>query len=384
MRCSATACLNGSSLQSAWIAVYGATITIEDPAPPTVSALSGSITSPGWHKGTDTASFSASDASGVKQLRLLAGATELARHDQACDYGRMQPCAAQASTAVSIPMSQVPDGTHELRAVAVDAAGQEGAVVGTLRVDRSAPEPPVNVAAERAEDGTYTLTWKNPAQGAAAPIVAAHFALCDALGKNCEPAGESRGTGIERAVGVKLPGPEGSRTLRVWLEDEAGNVDATDSAALPVDTGARAMPRVIDTNPPVLLPSGPEPSPRLRITRARRSGSTLTVSGTIARAASARIEAQVSRSRTGKPVLAKARVTPRRGKWTARVKLPRSLRNGRAMYLAVKYAGQSEYRATTLRRRLTEKAALPDARRMSSAWRHAGRSGDGGGVPHCG
>ena len=63
----------------------------------------------------------------------------------------------------------------------------------------------------------------------------------------------------------------------------------------------------------------------------------------------------MSRSRTGKPVLAKARVKPKRGKWTARVKLPRSLRNGRAMYLAVKYAGQSEYRATTLRRRLTEK-----------------------------
>jgi hypothetical protein len=352
VRCTATTCAGASSLPAAWLAVYGATVTVEDPAPPTVSGLSGTITAPGWHTGTDTASFSAADASGVKQLRLLAGATELARQDQACDYGRMQPCPAQANASVSVGMSRVPDGTHELRAVAVDAAGQEGAAVGTLRVDRTAPAAPEDVVVERAEDGTYTLRWTNPPQGTAAPVVAAHFALCDPLGVTCEAAGEARGAGVERAAGVTLPGPEGARTLRVWLEDEAGNVDPAGAAVLSVDTSARALARVIDTRPPALLPSGPDPSPRLRITRTRRSGATLTVSGTVVRAARARIEARVSRRKSGKPVLVKARVKPRRGHWTARVKLPRALRGSRALYLTVAYAGRDGYRATTVRRRV--------------------------------
>ena len=71
---------------------------------------------------------------------------------------------------------------------------------------------------------------------------------------------------------------------------------------------------------------------------------------------------------------------PKRGKWTARVKLPASLRNSRAMYLAVKYAGQNGYRATTLRRRLAEKA--PRAGRASDEFslEAAGKRGDRGGV----
>ena len=197
--------------------------------------------------------------------------------------------------------------------------------------------------------------------------------MCEAASSNC--AAEVLAATRDVASLASLAVPGGEHIVKVWLQDEAGNADPANVATLTFDP-SRMTSRTVNTNPPVLT-AGPAPSPRLRITRARRSGSTLTVSGTIARAASARIEAQVSRSRTGKPVLAKARVKPKRGKWTARVKLPRSLRNGRAMYLAVKYAGQSEYRATTLRRRLTEKArAGPDVRRTSSAWRHAGKRGD--------
>jgi hypothetical protein len=165
--------------------------------------------------------------------------------------------------------------------------------------------------------------------------------------------------------------PDGDHLVKVWLQDEAGNAEPANAAMLTVDP-SKVTARAVDTKPPVLK-DGPAPSSRLKITRARRSGSTLTISGTIARAASARIEAQVSRSRTGKPVAAKARVKPKRGKWTARVRLPASLRNSRTMYLAVKYGGQNGYRATTLRRRLSEKA--PRAGRATDEFSVEARSG---------
>ena len=65
----------------------------------------------------------------------------------------------------------------------------------------------------------------------------------------------------------------------------------------------------------------------------------------------------MSRSKTGTPVVATgAGQAEAREVGTARVKLPASLRTARAMYLTIKYAGQNEYRATTLKRRLTKKA----------------------------
>ena len=176
VRCIAgSACANETSTHTAWVAIYRATVMIDDPTPPSVSALSGTITAPGWHKGTDTASFSASDGSGVKRLRLMAGTTELGRQEQSCDYGRMQPCPGQGTASLNVNTARVADGTYELRAVAEDASEQEGATVGTLRVDRTPPKPPTDLTAERAEDGTYTLAWTNPDQGTAAPIKCCAF-----------------------------------------------------------------------------------------------------------------------------------------------------------------------------------------------------------------
>ena len=341
----------GRELAQAWIAVYSAVALVHDPSPPVIETLSGPALSAGWHTGVERLDITASDVSGIQSIAVSAGSTTLFQQDQACDYARMQPCPATKQAKLSIDTSRLPDGTHELKVAVADAAAQPTVSTSLLRVDRTAPAPPEELVVERNPDGTIALHWKNPAQGSAAPIAAARYTVCEAASPNCAAEGVAATQDVASVASLAVPG--GEHIVKVWLQDEAGNADPANVATLAFDP-SRMTSRTVNTNPPVLT-AGPAPSPRLRITRARRSGSTLTVSGTIARAASARIEAQVSRSRTGKPVLAKARVKPKRGKWTARVKLPRSLRNGRAMYLAVKYAGQSEYRATTLRRRLTEK-----------------------------
>jgi hypothetical protein len=197
------------------------------------------------------------------------------------------------------------------------------------------------------------LAWTNPDQGTAAPIVAARYEICDAAASSCVAGEPVAGRGVARIDSLVIPA--GEHVVRVWLQDEAGNVDPAGAAVIAVDPTTISARRVVDTNPPVLLPDGPAPSPRLRVTRARRTGATLTVSGTVTRGATATIAAEVARTKTGKAV-AKARTKPRRGRWSLRIRLTTpALRNTSAMYLSVVYAGQQTFRKTTLHRRLSKK-----------------------------
>ncbi|MDA0136436.1 hypothetical protein [Solirubrobacter deserti] len=284
-------------------------------------------------------------------MRLFAGNNELASKAGACDYTRMQPCQGSMNETFVLDTAKVPDGTHELKVVATDAADQPAATTGTIRVDRTAPVAPSGLSLTPDENGTYALAWTNGDQGTAAPVVAARYAICEeAPVQTCQAAQRVR-TPVE-----KLSLPAGKYALRVWLEDEAGNADPSRHATVPVDTSVQRSPRVLDTNPPILLPSGPAPSSRLKVTKARRSGSTLTLSGTIARGASARITAGVARSRSGR-ILSSSRTTPRQGKWSIRLKLSPTLRAAGAMYLTLSYAGQADFRKTTLKRRLARSAS---------------------------
>lgn len=345
-------CGNGISEHRVWVSLYGGTVRIEDPVLPTVSRMSGSFADAGWHKGADTVTASATDSSGIKQLRLVAGDVELGRKDGVCDYTRMQPCEGSLAGTFSFDTAKLPDGTHELKVVAVDAADQPGVMSGTLRVDRHAPAAPTDLSVTAADDGSYDVKWVNPAQGSASPVVAAHYAICDpAPALTCQPAQRVAGADIAKLTDVKA---SGKGSFRLWLEDEAGNVDPGNSSVAPVDPALRTNPRVLDTNPPILLPSGPAPASKLKIGKARRSGSTLTVSGTIARGASARISARLARTRTGK-VAATGRTNPRRGTWSLKIKLPPSLRNAKALYLTVTFSGQDNFRKTTLKRKLSRR-----------------------------
>ena len=68
-------------------------------------------------------------------------------------------------------------------------------------------------------------------------------------------------------------------------------MEPANAAALTIDPTTLQASGPVQVRPPVLLPNGPAPASGLRVTRARRSGggSILTLSGTIARAATAPI-----------------------------------------------------------------------------------------------
>jgi hypothetical protein len=339
---SASTCANNPTVEQAWIAVYSAKVSVEDPAAPVVAPVTGTYGA-GWQRGTATVGVSATDASGIRTLRVSAASRELASLAPACDFTRMQPCPGSVSETFSFDTAQLPDGTHELKVVATDAADQAAEAVGKIRVDRNAPGAPTSVKIAPGPDGAFVLTWTAPEQGTASPIVAAHAAVCEVT---CQPAQRVLAPGGN----VDLPAARSS--LRVWLEDEAGNADPAKAATVSVDTAALRSTRVVDTNPPVLLPSGPLPSSRIKLTRARRSGSTLTLSGTIVRGASARISARVTRTRAGR-LIASGRGTPRNGRWAVRLKLPAAARRAGSLYLTLNYAGEADFRQATLRRKLS-------------------------------
>ncbi len=213
------ACITGCANAPAWLAIHGATATIEDPNPPTVTVEAGA-----WQRTAEVA-VTAEDASGIRT--------------EGCDFTRLPPCPGRVRTMLKL---DVADGVHALTAGATDAAGNTTSAPFTLKLDRVAPAAPGDLAVQ---DGVYT--WRNP--DSAAPIVAAHFSDGTVV----------RGEGIERA---QVANPD----LSVWLEDAAGNVDAANAAR-------RARPRVIAVQPPVLQPV-------LAITRTVRSGRALTVRGT--------------------------------------------------------------------------------------------------------
>lgn len=252
VRCT-TSCTNSAHTSRAWLAIGEATATIDDTEPPLVTVAVGD-----WQRTPEVVVTSA-DASGIR-----AGG---------CDFNRLPPCPAQLRTTLT---PGVPDGEHALTATATDAAGNTTVAPFTLKLDRVAPEAPIDLTVD---GGVYT--WRNPPS--TAPIVAAHFSDGTVV----------RGEGIERA---QAP----SSDLSVWLEDAAGNVD-------PATAARPARPRAVAVSRPVL-------QSELRVSSTRRSGRTLTIRGV----ASARVTATLTRA--GKTV--RRSVRPRNGRWTIKLRVP--------------------------------------------------------------
>jgi hypothetical protein len=126
---------------------------------------------------------------------------------------------------------------------AIDAAGNHGWREHTIRVDNHAPATPNDVAVAGGEGWRRTngfgIGWANP-DGQAAPIVRVQWRLCRADRPSECSEGSRDGEGIQATDGLTVPGT-GDFTLALWLEDEAGNVDAR-SASTPVHLRLDELP----------------------------------------------------------------------------------------------------------------------------------------------
>ena len=228
-------CVTGATEHAAWAAMYGTTLTINDPTPPTLNTPSGTLWGPGepngYHKGTETATVSAQDlGGGVQSIILSADGHPIETYKAPCDFTFLKPCPASTEPqTLTLPTTELADGSHTLTLVAIDAAGNESVAASKeIAIDNNPPQPPVGLAATPTQAGssTFVATWTDPVDDPA-PITAATYQICPTSGSGaCSTPAAAPAAG---PATVTVPSP-GTWTLEVWLTDAAGNSSATTAA----------------------------------------------------------------------------------------------------------------------------------------------------------
>lgn len=214
------------------IAIANVRVRVRDDVAPSVAPSHGALYGGGWHRGVQQAWQQTADNAGVRVSRLLVDGRVRESQDYAgggwpsgvaCDFTRARPC-NDVFTGHTLDTATLADGAHALRVEAVDAAGNVAGVERTLAVDNNAPAPPTAVTVVGGEDwraaNGFTVEYRVP-DGQAAPVVRAHWRLC-LQGGAC--AIGSQDDSDARLTGLAVPEP-GDYTLRLWLEDAAGNAN---------------------------------------------------------------------------------------------------------------------------------------------------------------
>lgn len=224
VRCDAARCRRDA--RHAFVALRNVRVHLADASAPVVSGVRGALAAEGgWLRGVQDVAFDAADNVGIALGRLeLDGGVV---HDDArgCDFTRPVPC-ANGATSAQLDTRGWADGAHALRLGAQDAAGNWTWVARTLRVDNTPPPEPAPVldgGADWNAARTRTVTFPLP-PGQAAPLVRARVRICVSGGacRDVEPGLQPARGGASVAVEA-FAGP-GEYSLRVALEDAAGNV----------------------------------------------------------------------------------------------------------------------------------------------------------------
>jgi hypothetical protein len=219
----------------AYYFIHSFDVTLADDSNPAVSATGGGLASGQWLRGTQSLTFDASDNSGIRRTRFWADDLgNLANDVRDCDYTFAVPCTNVSGGQYSLDTTRLSDGQHVIAADGLDATDSNWSqTVQTVHVDNHAPAEPgapgvVGGEGWRRTNG-FVVKWSNP--GSAAPIDRAFYELCRADGSGCTTDSQANAGGIEQLSNVQVPGP-GDYTIRVWLEDAAGNVSDAKSAPL--------------------------------------------------------------------------------------------------------------------------------------------------------
>ncbi|MHB8241070.1 MAG: hypothetical protein ACYDHN_03675 [Solirubrobacteraceae bacterium] len=268
-------CITGATQHSAWAAIYGATVTINDPTPPALNTPTGPLWEPTQYtEGTQEVTVEAEDiGGGVKAITLEVDGHPISAYTTSCDYTRPKPCPSTTGAhALSLNTTELGDGPHTIALVATDAADNQSAIASKqIDVENKPPPPPNHLQATEREVGgtTFTVTWTNPTE-LTAPITGASYQVCPADNSpSCGPIVSIPAVG---PVEIAVPGT-GTWMLAVRLTNAAGNTSGTTAIELSVPTRGRE-PRVAPTQPAsgdptrvspgALLPGSPviRPSPQ--------------------------------------------------------------------------------------------------------------------------
>lgn len=362
-------CTKGATMHQVAAVLYGATVTLTDNVAPTVTPVTGSLFDGGYRSGRQGVSFDAADNAGIRSARLYVDGVAKPATTYSCDFTYTVPCSNRSDGVLELDTSTVEDGTHQVEvAVADPASNQTRSEARTVTVDNTAPTAPIGLTVDggdavRSTNG-FDVSWTNPG-GQVAPIVAAHWSICDPSGLECTY-GEARGAAIETLAGLQVPAA-GDWRLAVYLEDAAGHVEpgsaantdlryvpATDTV-VPTDSGVTEVsaapvpgsdPAVdvptLTTTPASVIPALAKLSPQLRISGYRLARGRLVVRGRTAAGARGLVKL---RYRIGRRVF-----TVRRrlsgGRFVLRTSAPRLPRS-----VTVRFLGSSSHLAQTTRLR---------------------------------
>jgi hypothetical protein len=150
-------CSNGGTIHSAWAVLYGATVTVSDPTPPSLAV--DAPTSPllsGWVKGSQQLSLQANDGeSGVREIQLTDGNQVRAAHSVAESLGGCgtpnsgiaytypRPCfdgrGVNGAQTLQVNTDAWPSGAYNAVVRALDAGGAATEVPVTVRIDHDPP-----------------------------------------------------------------------------------------------------------------------------------------------------------------------------------------------------------------------------------------------------
>jgi hypothetical protein len=223
-------------------------VRVEDWTQPSVSPHSGALWRLGWHRGYEEAWSAYTDNAGIMVTRMTVDGEQRDVQDYRdgrwpdwarCDFTRPRPCVDVVPGGLALDTATLADGAHQMRVEAVDTAGNVGSLHHEIHVDNHAPAKPAALVVEGGEGwrqtNDFAVRWANP-PGQAAPITRARYRLCQ--GSTCTD-GSREGQELS-SIRLQAPAP-GDYTLRLWLEDAAGNHDperASDPVSLRFDDEA--------------------------------------------------------------------------------------------------------------------------------------------------
>jgi hypothetical protein len=204
----------------------GAAVRLEDTSSPRIKA-GGPLYSGGWRRPSDTVSLDTADNSGIRAARLEADGHVVSSRSFRCDRTRPVPCRGNAN-GTTFTGAGLGDGTHAVRVVSEDAAGNRGVVARTVQTDGT---PPTAVL-ERAKGRRIVLSVSDAASG----VASAALEVRNRASEQYRALGSTLANGKLRAT---LDRGRASRVdMRVTVRDTAGNVTQGNPTRLAV-TSAR-------------------------------------------------------------------------------------------------------------------------------------------------
>jgi len=225
-------CVPGATIHHAWAALYGASVTLNETSDPSLLGVSGELWGPGpadgFHRGVESATFAATDPSGISQATLSVDGRSAATQAGVCDYTYPIPCQGLTGS-LNLDTTQLTDGPHTLTLAVYDAAQNGTLQTHQITVDNGAPGAPGALTAARALDGSDTVTWSDPPH--VALITQVNYQLCPLTSGACRA--PLSAPNLERLAAIRPP--PGRWQVKVWLTDQIGNVNVASaaSAALP-------------------------------------------------------------------------------------------------------------------------------------------------------